>query len=385
MKYLRLLLLIFALAGCRDKENENPEWKTTPYDLEIPAWFPTVLNIPEDNPLTVEGVALGHFLFYDGRLSGRTHPDSLMTCATCHVQANNFRAGLFNEHAEEGIPVGIMGVKTLHTSLPLVNLVWNNQGYTWNGAVHSSVISSGKGNLEEIVLATIMHPAELAGDTAATAALFQSLQGYPELFYKAFGSEKVTADRIAKAIAQFVRTLITANSRFDKYMRGELQLTDDELAGLVLFTTEEGGDCFHCHGSSGNPLFTTNLFYNNGKDTSFILNNGDDRYSVTGDPSDIGAYKATTLRNIAAGGPYMHDGRFKTLDEVIDFYSHNIVMSDYISPLMHHVATNGIQLTPIEKVQLKAFLQSLTDEEFLTNPKFAPPTKFPDGKMNNEL
>ena len=130
---------------------------------------------------------------------------------------------------------------------------------------------------------------------------------------------------ISRAIAQFVRTLVSADSKFDKYMRGEVQLSQQELNGFILFTTEEGGDCFHCHGSSGNPLFTTNLFYNNGKDTEF--NDPRDRFSVTGDESDHGAYKATTLRNISLTGPYMHDGRFATLDEVIDFYSHQVKMS----------------------------------------------------------
>ena len=377
MKTCTFLILVLLLASCKEKDPDIPEWKNTPYNINIPRYFPTNLNIPDDNPLTVEGIELGRYLFYDGRLSGRTHPDSLMTCGTCHIRENNFRAGLDNLNAEDGIPVGVKGVKTTHATLPLVNLVWNTTGYTWNGAVEPGAGINGNGNIEGIVLTTIVHPAELAGDTARTAALFQDLPGYPELFYKAFGSDKVTALNIARAIAQFVRTLISANSRFDRYMRGELQLTDDELAGLVLFTTEEGGDCFHCHGSNGNPLFTTNLFYNNGKDSLFTT--GDDRNSVTSDPSDIGAYKATTLRNIAAGGPYMHDGRFKTLDEVIDFYSHNIVMSDHISPLMHHAATNGIQLTPDEKLQLKAFLQSLTDDEFLNNPAFGPPAIFPDG------
>ncbi len=378
MEKLILFISLFCLLGCREKDKAVPEWETTPYEITIPLYFPTVLNIPEDNPLTVEGITLGRFLFYDGRLSGRTEPDSLMSCGHCHVQENNFRAGLYNENAIDGIPVGIKGVKTLHATLPLINLVWNKTGYTWNGAVHPNYSVHGNGNIEDIVIATILHPAELAGDTSLTVNLIQNTPGYPELFKKAFGTEKVTADRIAKAIAQFVRTLISANSRFDKYLRGELQLNEDELAGFVLFSTEEGGDCFHCHGSSGNPLFTTNLFYNNGKDT--VFNTYDDRYSVSGNMIDIGSYKATTLRNISTGGPYMHDGRFKTLDEVIDFYSHNVRMSDYISPLMHHAATNGIQLTPLEKNQLKAFLQSLTDEEFLTNPEFGPPTHFPDGK-----
>ncbi len=123
------------------------------------------------------------------------------------------------------------------------------------------------------------------------------------------------------------------------YLRGEVQLSQSELHGFVLFTTEEGADCFHCHGGYGNPLFTTHLFYNNGKDSLFTGPYEDprDRYHVTGDPMDYGAYKATTLRNIELTGPYMHDGRFATLDDVIDFYTNHLLWSPYINPLMNHI------------------------------------------------
>jgi cytochrome c peroxidase len=161
-------------------------------------------------------------------------------------------------------------------------------------------------------------------------------------------------------------------------MRGEVQLSPSELNGFVLFTTEEGADCFHCHGGFGNPLFTTHLFYNNGKDT--IFTDPRDRYAVTGDLMEKGAYKAPTLRNIELTAPYMHDGRFKTLDEVIDFYSHHVLNSPYIDPLMHHVADGGTQLTQNEKADLIAFIKTLRDDEFLTNPAFSRPANFPDGK-----
>ncbi len=151
------------------------------------------------------------------------------------------------------------------------------------------------------------------------AALFQSIKGYPELFRKAFGTEKVSVKNMGRAIAQFVRTLISSDSRFDKFLAGELQLTASERRGYALFMTEQGGDCFHCHGGEGNPLFTTNLFYNNGKDSVFV--DQADRFKITGDQADIGAYKAPTLRNIAFTAPYMHDGRLKTLDEVLTFYN----------------------------------------------------------------
>jgi cytochrome c peroxidase len=385
MRYYLLVFVFIMLSSCNEKEPVKPQWQPTPYAIDIPRYFPTKLNIPADNPMTVEGIALGRYLFYDGRLSGRTDHDSLMTCASCHVQSYNFRPGLSNPAFNDGMPVGIKGVPTSHAALPLINLIWNSNGYTWNGAVHSSGSeeAGATSNIERIVLETILHPTELAGDLSKTVEMIQGISGYPELFYKAFGSNEVTADRIAKAISQFVRTLISTNSRFDQYMRGELQLTTEELEGLILFTTEEGADCFHCHGSEGNLLFTTNLFYNNGKDT--VFNSTDDRYIITGNNVDIGAYKATTLRNIAMGGPYMHDGRFKTLDDVINYYSHDVKMSAHINPLMHHASNGGVQLTPIEKASLKAFLTSLTDEQFLTNPDFAAPAVFPDGKLYDEV
>ena len=146
----------------------------------------------------------------------------------------------------------------------------------------------------------------------------------------------------------------------------------------MLFTTEEGADCFHCHGGAGNPLFTTSLFYNNGKDV--VFDDPADRFAITGKESDHGAYKATTLRNIELQGPYMHDGRFKTLEEVIDFYSEGLKNSPYVNPLMHHVADGGVRLTPQEKADLISFIKTLRDDEFLTNPLFSKPDRFPDQK-----
>jgi cytochrome c peroxidase len=191
------------------------------------------------------------------------------------------------------------------------------------------------------------------------------------LFEKAFGSREITFVHIEKAIAQFVRSLVSADSKFDRYLLGEEELTEDELAGYELFCTEDGADCFHCHGGGGLALMTTNLFYNNGLDDEF--NDPEDRSAITGSHWDKGAYKAPTLRNIAVSAPYMHDGRFTTLDEVIDFYSEGVKDSENINPLMHHVMDGGVQLTDLEKAQLKAFLNTLTDEHFLNNPNHSDP------------
>ena len=376
-------VILFSLFSCEGKEPNPETFNPTPYELPIPKYFPTHLNIPPENPLTIEGIELGRFLFYDGRLSGRTQHDSLMSCGSCHQQSRNFEPGIDHPVFEGGKTFGLSGVETANYPLPLINLVWNPNGYFWNGFVHKNNPDLKRRRLEDIVWMGVVAPDEMNGDTNTTKALIQQLPGYPDLFFNAFGSTNVTMENINKAIAQFVRTLISANSKFDRYMRGEEQLTQQELNGFILFTTEEGADCFHCHGSSGNPLFTTNLFYNNGKD--ILFNDPRDRYSVTGLEKDKGAYKATTLRNISLGGPYMHDGRFQTLDEVIDFYSHHVQMSPYVNPLMHHVAENGVQLTPIEKAELKSFILTLHDTEFLTNPDFAPPVLFPDGSTYDDV
>ncbi|NOU45443.1 MAG: c-type cytochrome [Bacteroidales bacterium] len=370
-----LFIPVLAIFGCSDKA-EIEQFKTTPYLIDIPFPFPTALNIPADNPMTVEGVKLGRYLFYDGRLSGRTHPDSLMSCGTCHIQANSFEAGINHPVFSGGFVHGINGDRTSHVMLPLINLVWNFSGYGWNGFVYPENTNNDFRNIEDIVRVAVLAENELMGDTNHVKPLFQNIEGYPELFQKAFGSQVITFDHIEKAIAQFVRTFVSTNARFDKYIRGELQLTQSELNGYVLFTTEDGADCFHCHGGSANPMFTTHLFYNNGKDLS--PDDPFDRYSITGNVNDIGKYKVPTLRNVALTAPYMHDGRYKTLDEVIEFYSSGVQLTPLIDPLMHHAVRGGVQLTTQEKADLMAFILSLQDDSFLTNPDFSAPVKFPD-------
>jgi cytochrome c peroxidase len=259
--------------------------------------------------------------------------------------------------------------------MPLCNLVFNHSGYFWNGMIYNENPDVQFRNLEDIVRMGIIAPHEMNSTLERSTKAIASISIYPPMFKAAFGTEEITAERIQKAIAQFIRVLVSSNSRFDKYIRGELQLTSEERQGYVLFITEEGADCFHCHGTSGNLLMTTNLYYNNALDTVFTDTR--DRFAVTNNPADRGVYRAPSLRNIAVTAPYMHDGRFKTLDEVIDFYSEGLHASPYVHPLMHKINDGGVRLTPPQKQQLKAFLNTLTDDDFLTNPKYAKPTSLP--------
>lgn len=355
-----MMVLTTLIATSCEKPEEDPEIpEATPYTIVVPKGFPTNFEIPADNPMTVEGIKLGRYLYYDPILSGKADEGMPQTCASCHLQQFAFENGT-------GVGIGtIPGAKTHHVMLPHINLLWNPGAFGWNGSVPS---------IEADVLVTILSPDEFASTYEKVEAAVRKSAIYPPMFEAAFGTDEVTVDRISKAIAQFIRTQISKDSKFDKYIAGELNLSQSEINGYVLFTTEEGADCFHCHGTIGSPLMTTHDFYNNAKDS--IFDTANDRYSVTGATRDIGAYKVTTLRNIELTGPYMHDGRYTTLDEVIDFYSEGLVYSDYAHPLMHKLDEpygHGAELNPQQKADLKAFLLTLTDTVFTNNPDLASP------------
>lgn len=319
----------------------------TPLVLEKPYnRFPDI-EIPADNPMTVEGVALGRRLFYDSILSR----DSSVSCASCHLPQASFADPLQFSR-------GVDGLEGNRNAPAIINQLWNNS-FFWEGRSSS---------LENQALEPVPNPIEMHLDWPEAIRRLKGHPDYPDLFLKAFGMNHFSRDEVVKAIAQFERTLISADSKYDQRLRGLTNLTEQEFRGFEIFFTERG-DCFHCHGTI---LLTDNLFHNNGLDSDSTM---DDigRMQVSGNSSDKGKFKTPTLRNIELTAPYMHDGRFNTLEEVVDFYSEGIQFSSTIDPLMKKVDQGGVQLNPQEKADLIAFLKTFTDTTFTQNPDFLSP------------
>jgi len=375
--FIFLLYSSCFLLSCATQPSKM-SFKPIPYDIGVP-FFPDSMNIPENNPMTVDGVRLGRYLFYDERLSG--NPSKPMSCATCHKQEHSFECGM--EVFSDGRPIGNSGKKTPNVMLPLINLVWNNSGYFWNGLINKDNHQLGSEkygvepdsvfnmtNIESTVWMAIRAPHEMDGDISQAVKMIKKDNFYRELFFKAFGTTEINIDLISKAIAQFIRSLVSFESQFDQFMAGKIQLTESQMRGLMLFTTE-GADCFHCHGSPALPLWTTNMFMNNAKDVDFEGQN--DRSVVTKNPMDKGKYRVPTLRNIEYTAPYMHDGRFKTLDEVLEFYNNGLKRSPYIDPLSINTNHGGMHLTDNDLKDLKAFLLTLSDTAFIHDKRYSNP------------
>lgn len=349
------LVILMVLVGCK---KNKVEFEPTPYKLEIPSHFPS-MPIPADNPMTVEGVALGRMLFYEKRLS----LDNSISCASCHAPQNAFSDS-------NPFSTGVNGAVGNRNSMALVNLGWQ-QFFFWDGRAKT---------LEEQILEPIPNPVEMHQSWEDAIAKLYADVNYRNAFYKAFGEQGIDRMKASKALAQFLRTMISGNSKFDIMYKIEnslplnsidqqVNITPAEWAGYDLFKSLNGADCFHCHNG---PLMQVQKFSNNGLDNNFTDLG---RMHVTGNSNDKGKFKVPTLRNIELSGPYMHDGRFQTLDEVIEHYSSGIVQSPTIDPLIEFASQGGVQLSSEQKDLLKQFLKTLTDYRFIQNPAFQPPSE----------
>jgi cytochrome c peroxidase len=331
--------------------------ETGPYSFVYPANFGNRINVPDDNPTTKQGVYLGRMLFYEKKLSAT----NVISCSSCHQQAKAFTDGM-------ALSKGIDNVLTSRNSMSLTNLLWSRK-FFWDGRAAS---------LEEQAVFPLTNPHEMGQPLDISAQKLSQIDEYPALFKLVFGDDKITPERIAKALAQFERTLISCSSKYDQYLKNTYQPNQEELKGMALFMNGpdpekgiRGGNCAHCHGGVKNYM---ELFHNNGLD-SIPKDAGIE--TLTGLASDRGRFKAPTLRNIALTAPYMHDGRFKTLEEVVDHYSDHIKesasLSTFIRGESNDAGGKSLNFKPREKMELIAFLNMLTDSTFISDPRFADP------------
>ena len=314
--------------------------KYTPHRFAMAGTFP-IPPLPRDNPLIEERIALGRRLFQETALSA----DRSISCASCHAAASGFSDS-------RRFSPGVQGQLGTRQSMALANLAWKRE-FFWDGRARS---------LRDQVLMPIQDPTEMAETLESVVGKLSGMPEYPVLFENAFGTPRIDAERIALALEQFVLTLTHFRSRFDLSTQGKASLSDQERRGLELFMTENeprmgqrGADCFHCHGG---PLFTDHQFHDNGLD---LVPSDPGRARVTGRNADRGKFVTPTLRNIAQTAPYMHDGRFQTLEAVVRHYSEGVQASPNLDPNLAKHAAGGLHLSLEDQSALVAFLKTLSD------------------------
>ncbi|MBK8503752.1 MAG: cytochrome C peroxidase [Saprospiraceae bacterium] len=346
------------LSSCRKDSPTDPlaniPFNPIPVVLQGPSGFPQ-MPIPADNPTTIEGIDLGKRLFYDSILSA----DFTMSCASCHLPEGNFTDNF-------AVSEGIDGIAGRRSSMSLLNIGFADQGLFWDGR---------SATLEDQALLPVEDTIEMHNTWLEVVDRLQNHDAYPELFRKAFGierKEQITKELAAKAMAQFERSLISSGtSRYDRFFSEEIELNDEEFLGYVLFFDLDpdvpDAECGHCHNA---PLFTTNQYFNNGIEAVADLESFPDkgRGVISGNNQDNGRFRVPTLRNIEFSAPYMHDGRFQTLEEVVDHYNSGGHFQINKDPLIRPLG-----LLDYQKEALIAFIKTLSDTTFLIDPKHQDP------------
>lgn len=357
--------------GSRGRSPRQPLYlpeKFTPFPFEMSATFP-IPDLPRDNPLIEERVALGEKLFHETALS----KDNTLSCASCHDSKHAFTD-------PRKYSIGVREQVGTRNAMPLFNLAWRTS-FFWDGRAPSlraqalmpiqdhTEMDESLTNVVAKLQSSRSSRRESAqtdpGESQSRLTLAATNIDYPALFTAAFGSPEITPEKIGLAIENYLLTLTSFDSKFDRALRGETQLTAAEQRGFELFMTEYdprreqyGADCFHCHGG---PLFQSQTFANNGLDTEFT---DPGRAKITGKDSDKGKFATPSLRNIALTAPYMHDGRFRTLEEVVAHYSTGMKRSATLDPNLAKHPDGGIRLSEADIQALVAFLQTLTDEKY---------------------
>jgi cytochrome c peroxidase len=311
----------------------------------VPANFPKPVYDFKDNSVTSNGFKLGRILFYDPVLS----KDKSISCANCH---QSFAAFANLDHT---VSHGVDECLGTRNTPPLFNLAWQKE-FMWDGGVH---------HIEVSPMNAMTNPCEMAMDLNTIVSRLQQTEPYPVLFKDAFGTPEINSQRVFRAMAQFTSMLVSSNSRYDKYIRKEAggDFSLDELSGYALFKQK----CSTCHQE---PLFTDGSYRNNGLELKY-----DDigRDSITHLEADRGKFRVPSLRNVELTSPYMHDGRFATLKEVLQHYNSGVKHHTNLDPELQRNGRLGITLTTKEQDQLIAFLKTLTDKEFVSDKRFQAP------------
>jgi cytochrome c peroxidase len=336
---LTLTLILVAFRATHESLMERP-----------PHFPPPVYDFP-NNPLSEAKIQLGRALFYDPLLSR----NNMISCASCHSPYAAFT------HIDHALSHGIEDRIGFRNAPALMNLAWQNT-FMRDGAVHHLDVQS---------LAPISNPVEMDETIEHVVSKLQASRLYPTLFYDAFSDSSITGEHTLKAISQFMTTLVSAQSKYDSVMRNEAVFTVQEQKGYNVFKN----NCSSCHTE---PLFTNDDFRNNGLPVDTTLNDFG-RYRVTKNPADSIKFKVPTLRNIEFSYPYMHDGRFKNLSQVMNHYTRGIEKSKTLAPELEQ----PIVLSSNEKVDLMAFLLTLSDKNFLFNPRFSYPRDIFSGQAKD--
>ena len=325
-------LLLMSLAG--DPNSITPKQVA----LKTPKGFPPPVYRFKDNPLSPAGFVLGRALFYDPLLSR----DSTISCATCHQAFAAFA------HIDHPLSHGIEGRIGTRNVPPLQNLMWSNH-FMWDGGVN---------HLEIQPLNPLTHPDEMNETLPRLLAKLQQSPRYPALFAAAYGDTAIRTERVLKALAQFTGLLISANAKYDQYLRHEVKLSQQEQQGLRLFEQK----CSSCHPA---PLFTTRGFASNGLPPDSLLRDTG-RQKISGRPEDLYQFSIPSLRNVEVTYPYMHDGRMARLWQVLGHYSRLATDTTLTDARLRAIGP----LSANEQVDLLAFLRTLTDRSFLTDKRF---------------
>lgn len=370
MKRISTILFIFSafltfLIACKDDDKPVSANKDVIPDTVITNFGPSHFSEfeqPDNNPLTKRGVQLGRMLFYDPILSS----DSTIACASCHNPTYSFTDN-------KKYSVGVNGAVGNIQAMTIINLAWQ-QKFFWNGRSNS---------LEDQAIQPVLNPIEMHETPANVVKKLKEHATYPKYFRSAFGTDDITTEHIARALAQFERTMVSQNSKLDELVIQNASPASFftnalEFEGFNIFMTERG-ECFHCHGGVRTLLTNAqvDVFRNNG-----LMSDGEQTgkglYEVTGLTTDAGKFKVPILRNAEFSGPYMHDGRFNTLEEVVEFYSTGIKENNNIDPIFlknldRLEQFGGLGLSTREKQALVAFLKTLTDTTFINNKSFRSP------------